>query len=362
MSVAVAFASPTMAAQQTDLDQLYKDGVAARLAGKSAIAVDELQTVVNARPHDVDARLNLALAQMGLHLYDDADANLLQVLDQAPNYADARVARARIAWYRGNLAAADAQLAPLVAQGNADAMALSAQVAAARLGAALLPWRLDVTGSLSSLTNEQPAWREATVSLGRRLDERTSATVTVDDAEQFSQTNVYLQARVDLRLGSGSAYVGVGGTPDATFRPDVAVLGGFNAAISHSVGVTAFTLDASWARYPVGDVRAIDPGIEETLGRLTLSAKWVNVIDENNMYSAGIIVGGVVSVTPKIQLRAGYSDAPDTELGVTERVKAVTAGGEYDLGRRVSLRLDVGHELYTAYDRNYVAIGTVWRF
>jgi YaiO family outer membrane protein len=200
--------------------------------------------------------------------------------------------------------------------------------------------------------------------VGRRIGGGHALTATGEWAERFDRTDVYFQARYDRRLPAGSVYVAVGGTPGADFRPEVAVLGGFDFPLGGAASATRLTADAAWARYPAGDVRSLSPGLAHSFGggAVVVSARWVNVLDEQDDYLTGYALGGLVALTPRLRLRGGWADAPESSEGFTVRVRAVTAGVEYDLTDRLTVRLDAGHEDRGAYDRTFVGVASALRF
>ncbi|MDQ3126561.1 MAG: tetratricopeptide repeat protein, partial [Pseudomonadota bacterium] len=87
---------PVAVAVQADPGRLYASAVADRLAGRPAEAVTKLEQVLAMRPDDVDARLNLGLALLALGRLEEAEAALLAVTRQTPDYTDAWMGLARV--------------------------------------------------------------------------------------------------------------------------------------------------------------------------------------------------------------------------------------------------------------------------
>ncbi|MGN6500463.1 MAG: tetratricopeptide repeat protein, partial [Tsuneonella sp.] len=88
-SIALALAlaaAPALAQQQNG----YEAGVAARQAGHAAEAKTLLQAWLAAHPGDLDARLQLAYAELDLGHLDAAEAGFRAVLAGAPAYTDAQ--------------------------------------------------------------------------------------------------------------------------------------------------------------------------------------------------------------------------------------------------------------------------------
>lgn len=358
--ILLATAEPARA-QTANPDTLYAQAVQDRLAGRNTAAISALERVISTRPDDVDARLNLGLALLAENRLDEADAAFDAVLRQAPGYVDAHIGRARAAQRRGEVDGARAALdaAEAVVPGadpDIDA------VRSGLVSASVYPWRLDAGFSQSELSAGLEPWREASVSLSRRLDDRRAVTGVVERTERFGDVDVFIEGRYDQRIGTGSAYIAVGGAPNADYRPEVSVKVGGQAALGGR-GFSA-TLDAGLARYRSGTVTTLQPGLQQTLldGRVLLTGRWINVWDETDTYRSGYAIGAVWSVVPSVRIRGAYADAPESSEGMTVDVRATSAGVEVDVGDHATLRLTGVHEERKAYDRDELGFGVGWRF
>jgi YaiO family outer membrane protein len=342
---------------QTDIQSLYRSAVADRLAGRPADAVPKLEQVLVARPEDVDARLNLGLALLALGRLDDAEAAFRRVVAQAPDYADAWIGLARVEQRRGDLAAARtlANEARRAAPDSAEVVALQQD---------LKPepeWRADIFTARSQLSGDLPDWTETHLSLSRRLDTTWTVGGAIEATRRFGLEDIYFGARVDAAVKGGSAYVAVGGAPDADYRPEIAVAAG--GWIDLAAGIAA-TVDASVARYPRGVVSNLHPGLAGHLagGRVQLSARWINVWDENGDYRTGYSAQTRWEASDRLALRLGYADAPETTNGFTVDVVTWNVGADVGLTDRVTLRIGYLSEDRDAYDREEVSLGIGWRF
>lgn len=348
---------PPPAAVQVDPDSLYRSAVSDRMAGRAAEAAAKLEQVLLARPEDVDVRLNLGLALLTLGRLDQAHAELERVTDRAPAYADAWVGLARIAQRRGDLVAARNYLerAEAAAPGSMEV---------AQFHRSLRPeaaWRMDVTAARSRLSAGLPDWSEARAAVSRRLHDRWTVGLAVENTERFDDRDVYVEARVDRRSARGAAYVAVGGAPNADYRPELAVAAGGQAQLAGSL---AATFDASLARYPTGTVTGLHPGLALDLagGRFQLSGRWINVWDERGDYRSGYAASARWQATDRLALRLGYADAPESSDGSTTEVAAWSAGAEFGLTDRLLLRTGYVSEDRDAYDRRELSLGLGWRF
>lgn len=117
-----------------NVQELIDAGVAARLAGDSATAIERFDAVLQQDPGNADVHLQLALAwRMRGQLQRSADY-IERGLELAPHHGDLRVERARLALWDGREAvAADELDAVLAAEADhAEALNLRVQVALRR--------------------------------------------------------------------------------------------------------------------------------------------------------------------------------------------------------------------------------------
>ncbi len=348
---------PVAAVVQADPQRLYESAVADRRAGRPDEAAPKLEQVLALRPDDVDARLNLGLALLALGRLGEAEAELLAVTRQTPDYTDAWIGLARVDQRRGDLEAARRRTAEAarLTPGSAEVRSLQASLAPEPT------WRIDIAVARSRLSGGLPDWTEARASAARQLGDHWSATAAVEATERFDDTDVYFEGRLDRRFAGGSAYVGLGGAPDADYRPEIALLAGGEARLTDRI---AATLDASVARYPTGTVTGLHPGLRASLpgDRIALSARWINVRDENGVHRSGYGVLGRWQATDRVALRAGYADAPESSDGATVDVQSWSLGADVALTEHLMLRVGLLTEDRAAYDRDELSLALGWRF
>lgn len=344
----------------SSVDQLYAQAVADRRAGRNVDAVAGLRQVLAARPEDVDARLNLGLALSALGRDAEARRELEQVVAAAPDYADAHIALASLALRRGDRTGAERAIARSEAlrPGDPAVVALRQQLTAPAPDL----WRVDLGVSRSRLSSGLPEWREANIAVGRRLNDRSSLAVSVEQTERFGITDTYAEVRYERRFEGGGGYLAIGGAPDADYRPELAMRAGGQWSIGDRG--SSFTLDGSVAQYANGEVLSLQPGLEQSLmdGRLVVGGRWVLVRDETGASRSGYSLRAMFAVAPPFRIRAGYADAPESSEGVTVDVKAASFGAEWDLTPRTTLRLNGLSEDRGAYRRDELSLGFGWRF
>ena len=117
----------------------YETGVDARLDGRFEEAAEILAEVAQREPANADVFLQLGLTLSALGRFDEAEAALQRTLDLAPDYTDAHIALARLAYYRGDLDRA-AELAAALPDDQTPPD-LRARIDAARESPARSPWQ-----------------------------------------------------------------------------------------------------------------------------------------------------------------------------------------------------------------------------
>lgn len=102
-----------------------------------ASSIERLTREAEAEPNNSDAQVRLGLALMHERRFDEARRAFEKALVLAPNYHDARIGLARIAFFQGNLDAAEQALKELRerAPDNAEAKELAEQIERARRAA-----------------------------------------------------------------------------------------------------------------------------------------------------------------------------------------------------------------------------------
>lgn len=345
--------------EQASPDAAYAQGLALRRAGRNAEAAAVFGEVVRVRPDDLDARLNLGLSLMALGRLDDAQRELQVVVDRAPDYPDAQIALARIAQRRGDRVEAERRLALAEAARPGDG-----EITAVRTQLAVPPdprGRIDLVVAESDLNGGLSPWREATLGLGRPLDDRTTVSATAEWTERFGQSDLYLEAGVGRRWDWGAVSVSLGGTPDADYRPELALRAGLERPIGAGWAVT---LDGSLARYSIGTVSSVQPGLQwsDGSGRLLLGGRWIGTRDETGDRQSGYALRGTLLVHPRLTVRAGFADAPETDQGITFAVVSRSLGLEFAVTSTLTLRVNTLGEDRGGFDRREIGLGLGWRY
>lgn len=312
----------------------YQAAVVARQAGQPAEAKRLLLRWLADHPDDIDARLQLAYADLALGNRGEARAGFEFVLQRAPDYADARAGLAL-------LAARDADREP-----TSDR-------------------QFQIDGAISDLPTGLTDWTELSANLTIPLDPRRWVEARGTYYERFGLDDVELVGRIGVRAADNVWLRGhFGGTPAADFRPEVSLGGGIDVRLSQG-NATVLTLDGNWERFPSQDVVTFNPGVVQYFadGNAWITLRGAGVVADGGSLQLGGLARGDYVPAEGWRLFSGVADGPDTDLGVVTRVTSLFGGLEAPLGRTFTLAGSVGRDWRSVgADRTEFRLGLKARF
>lgn len=403
-------------AHPRDADLLVSAGLMAAFQGKSRFADArrdfEAATLIDSQSDD--AILGLARVDLYETKLDDAETRVALVRTRQPQNTEAQALSARILLARGESSEAEAAFRQLrtrlpedpdILLGLGDSLRGSLQDEAARSvyrdAAAVDPasaeieariaqpirprWRLDLDGSLSSLTRNGSDWQEGSARLGYALSDRTVVTGGIEVTNRFKILNTLIDARIDHRWSeTWTSYLRLGGSPDAVYRPIVFAEAGGTYRLSEGsgpFGPTLLTLDSGYALYSSTEIETASPGVQQYFldGHLWISGRVIGTLAESRSIGlapdpfafvrdrldkfGGYSVRIDGTPTDRLTLFIGWADAPDTSDGRVIPTRALYGGAIYALSDSLSVKLSAGHEdRVKSYDRTSVNVGLTTRF
>lgn len=351
--VAITLAVCSPAAQEA-----VAEGAAARQRGDWRKAAELLEPVVRDNPRDADAWLQLGFAYAAGGDEAAARAAFERTLELAPDYDDAKLGLAQLAYRSGDLATARLWIGRIGSERWSDPEVAELRERLAKAAEPDGDTRFGVFSAHSTLTEGLPDWREVGAWASLR-EGRRSVGASIEAAERFERTDVYAELRYAEagRRALWSAAAGV--TPDADFRP--------RAALRLEVSTLE---DAPWllsgavtlARYNVGQVNKADVRAGRTFGPLRLTALGVVVNDENGETHTGYGVGAMWRLYDRLSLSASWSDAPETADGVTRDVRSTALSLAVEINEDIRFSLGALHEDRDAYDRDELSVSLTRTF
>ena len=328
---ALAIAGAAAAAQEQNA---YEAGVAARQAGDPAEARRLLEQWLAAHPDDLDARVQLAYADFALGNLGAAEAGFGAVVAAAPDYRDAR-----------------------------DGLDLVA--ARRRTPAPHGRGYVALDGALSDLPAGARDWSEVALDVEIPAGERTTVGAQAAHYRRFGLTDVELGGRIGLHPSDDLwLRANVSGSPNADFRPEIQIGGGFDLRMA-SARDTVLTFDAAYQRFPLQDVVTVNPGLVKYLagGTAWITLRGIGTVADGGPLQVGGLLRGDFVPADRWRLFAGAANGPDTDLGVVTRVTSLFGGLEAPLAGPVALTGSLAREWRDAgLDRTEMRLGLKARF
>ena len=342
----------------------WEQGSTLRLDGNFAAAENLLESCLAEDPDDADVLVQLGLSRLPLGDLEGASDAFDRALSIAPDYADASVGLARIAYFEGEYMRALSILNGLGSQ-SADARTLRADIIAAQAVSQetdARDWRIDLAYAQSGLSEGLPDWSQWGAALSYDLSETRTLTGRISAAERFENTEILGELRLTERLErGGTAYLAVSGAPSATFSPELRLAAGVDGPVYNQFNAS---LDASLGQYASGTVASLSPGIERVFGDggTLIGARLIFLRDEAGEIRSGWSVSGETQLGRRVRGLASFTDAPETSEGVTLDVQAVTAGVRFQIDDITGVSVLGVHEMRSAYDRTGIAVSVNRRF
>ncbi|QGN53955.1 tetratricopeptide repeat protein [Novosphingobium sp. Gsoil 351] len=319
-AAALLLASP--AAAQSLADRLAEVAVA-RDAKDHVRAIELLEALAAERPQDTTVLRLLGTSYAFAKRYTDAIGVLKRARELAPNDQDVALALARTYLWSGRtgesrelsraIAAAEPDNPELAALRQAIADA-SGERRATGIGLAAGAARVKLADG------RKQWWREFTLAGDLPLGPTTVVAGEAELAQRERVDDVRLGVRVDHRLSPGATvWFGVATTPNADFSARWTVSGGGEGMVAQGLWLT---LDARHADYGRAEVTVAEPGVRaEFSGRYTIHLKAIQLWDELNDHRSGWSLRGEATLGAGVRAIAGAATYPDTEAGITRRVK-----------------------------------------
>lgn len=360
-----ACAAPVQAQDRlTEVDQR----LAALARGDTARAVAVLEDADRAAPDEPTTLRLLGTAYAFDRQYDRAIAVLTRARALAPRDQDIALALARAYLWSGQTkqAAAIAREIDTVEPANPELPALVRSIETSRHapgGGSSSSAYIGHSLSRVKSAGGRRTWNQTTLGVVATAAQDLKVTAEVVREVRASVVDTGLQGRIDRRLGrAGNVYLSGSATPKPDFRSRWSLGAGGEAAVHPWLSVS---LDARYAAYTAANTTAVSPGLrlQRPDNALAVSVQSINLWTGHRTYRAGWATRAEAQASHTMRLLAGVANYPDTESGVTRRVRSAFAGGILELGNHAILRLTLEHERRTrSYTRNGAAVGVSIRF
>jgi YaiO family outer membrane protein len=329
-AVLAALLSAPVAAQEQNS---YEAGVAARQSGRPVEARRLLRAWLAANPDDIDAKVQLAYAELAIGNLEEAEVGFATVLRAAPEYVDARDGLALVAARRNSANLSDRGFALI-------------EAAVSDLSGSTSDWS-EIAGEV-----QIPA---GSVTLGARAS--WYRRFGLEDVEMTGHVGLHPYENVWLRAHAG-------GTPNADFRPELDLGGGVDVRLGNRSS-TVVTFDGTWQRFPAQDVVTISPGIVQYMadGKAWLTVRGIGLIADGAPFEVGALLRADYQPNAGWRVFGGAANGPDTDIGVVTRVTSVFGGFEAPLGNRLGVVGSIGRDWRNGgFDRTEFRLGLKAKF
>lgn len=357
---ALALASPVLQAAEPDLTQ----AIAAREAGDFGRAIALLEQADRAKPDDPTILRLLGTSYAFVRRFDDAVVTLNRARALAPADQDIALALARAQLWSGDVDAATATARDIARSdpGNVELPVLAQAINRARNADPGFSTRplIALTQSIASVRvggGDRREWYDTIATIAVPISPRATLSADLERESRGPIVDVRGQLRVDRRFSWGAAYVAASATANPDFREDWGLRAGGEIAVAPLLLLTG---DVRYVDYGPTRVIAAEPGIRinSPSDRWAIALRSINLWDERDEHRNGWAVRGEVQPMARLRLIAGGATYPDTEAGITRRLRSAFAGGVLSLSEDVVIRATYEHEnRRDSYVRNTGVVG-----
>ena len=360
-------AAPVAAFAQIDpgnREAAIADARAAVTSGDNAAAIARLEGARAAHPDDPEILRLLGSAYAYAQRYDAAIATLREARALAPEDLDIRAALARAYLWSGERDAARSELAVIESRdpANAELAAIRGQRARAEDVQPSRPRRgvfANQGVARVSLDNgPDRTWSTTTLGVFGQVGRGTNLSFEGEREDRGTAVDTRLLARIDQQFSKGwRGHIAAAVTPDADFREQWSIRGGLEADVGRRLTLLA---DVRHADYGTTQVTMLEPGVRVSVPALRTSAtlRMSNLWDEQGKHRSGWSARIDAVTCGGTSLFGGVASYPDTEAGITRRVRSAFLGAAIPVSEGVMIRATGEYERRRdSYIRKGVSLG-----
>ena len=353
----------TQAAPAFAQDTAVAAAIADRDRGDYPGAIRLLRVAAGRHPTDADVLRLLGTTLAFAKRYGEAIEVLRRARTLSPHDADIGLALSRALLWSGHLKEADIVAVQVAANdpGNGELGEVQRDIAAAYREAPRIGLGIAETGSRVRIGTIDRDWFETNATISVPVRSRTTIVAGIDVEDRQTSTDAQLTLRANSHIGKGFVYLGGTATPSATFREQWSALAGGAYPVMRLIDVS---VDLRHAHYPGVNVTVVEPGvaIHSVGGTLALAIHLINLFSNDSPYRSGWSLRGEAKVFHSSSVFAGAATYPDTEAGVTRRVRSFYTGATIPISSRLNAELVFNHEVRRdSYTLDALTLGVRWR-
>lgn len=334
-----------------------------------------LQKTTETHPNDIELKLSIVRVMCWQGNFQDAE-NVLNNLDEKHNTnPGVIILHANLAYYKHDYVSAIALYKKILAEHpdyeDAKTGLADAEKALNSPENQHYRWQADAGYEHSSFSRvDMPRWNQEFTQITHFLDDnQTAIHARITRYDQFSNIDSEFEAGINHRFFDYlSAYAFSDVAPEATFRPNYAFASGGAIRIIKPGKIALppvwLTIDSNYNLYSSNYVAGVNTGLSIGLwDGWSVAGKIVATQPEasKRIYGKSIRLDGII--TSKWRFHVGYSNAPDTENGITVNTKTYYGGIATDITPQVTLRVDYAHDnRQDSYIRQGISTSVSYRF
>ncbi len=302
--------------------------------------------------------------------YGEARSELDSLMKSYPDNPDLQLALGNLEYYQGRLNAAEIEYGKVLRKfpNYQDARNGLDNVRKARAEAAANgqeTWRIDSGLGFSDFDlDDISEWNEQYLRVEFSPDD-LAYHASIQRYKRFGTTDLQLQAGIaDAVRGGWDWGLEAGITPSGTFRPDWSLGARVGRAIELLDG-TVFYPNVTYRLddYDSGSLHNVQPGLVAYLdGGIVLSARAIATFQQNEEDQLGWLIEGRVPVSDRLQLRAGYANAPEAIDGVAISTQSLFGGVTFQVKENLDLHLNLARDdREESYVRKSASVGFTYK-
>ena len=329
------------------LDIRLMQGRVQFFAGEAAAAFATLEPVVPPELERAEAQLLLGRVALVAGELDTAERAFARAAELAPNEGDAWLGLGDTALETGSVSRAQLNFE------RALEVPDSAPVARERLDAladAERRFELTTDFSYSRFNNDFDNWREGSVALAWRIDDRRQLTSGIAIANRYDLTDVQVGLGWNARIDDKSGYLlGAAVAPGADFLPTWLLRAGYDHELYHlgdreiglglDLGAGIGFIEGALAQYEDGLVPGFEAGIVQYAlrGHVWLTAKAGGSFGTNNDFDPSFGLRLDLQARPQTRFFIGFGQAFDNSDQGTGTTRSYFGGIDHMLTDRLGL-------------------------
>ncbi len=305
-------------------------------AGQYSAVREELNSLMAAYPDNPDLQLMLGNLEYYQGRLSAAEAQYEQVLAKYPNYQDARNGLENVRRAKSEA----------VENGQNK-------------------WRIDGSVGLSDFDDDDIAgWDDQFLRVEYRPDS-LAYHASIQRFKRFGLTDVQLKAGIsDAVRGGWDWGFEAGVTPNATFRPELSLGLRTGRAIELDNGTVFYpNVTYRFDDYEAGAIHNFQPGLTTYLeSGMVLNGRLIATFQDDEQDLLGWLVEGRVPVAERLELRAGYADAPEAIDGLAISTQSLFGGLTYALRDDLDIHINLARDdRENSFVRNSANVGFTYK-